>query len=147
MLCTACGSPLAYKGGENREDWGCWNFDGCGSRLERSYYGNVKVRDGWWFSAGYALPFRWNDEWYCAVGPSDDKTVFQKLHSPTIAFTILDVPYYMDDAWQEFLLSIPYYALPVNDDFNAQFDILKAKFIQHRTRPSPNRFANLLLDE
>jgi hypothetical protein len=145
VRCTLCSRDLAFPAGENQEDWWCSN-KAC-YQYNLRYYTNVKVREGWWFSPGYCLPFWCNGGWFCAYGPVDDKTMFQALYPPIISSSPLGTIFTIENARQEFLFAIPYYALPVNDDFNAQFDILKSKFEHHKTRPLPTRFSNLLLDD
>lgn len=124
MRCTIghCQATLQYKGGENLEDYGCSNRqDG---RAAYQYSGNVKVRDGWWFAAGYAMPFEYVDvrnrradrhyTWYALVGsPESGQTELQGLGVGV----------------QETLFSIPYVALPANSEFNREFDLLRDRMM------------------
>jgi hypothetical protein len=135
MKCPSCWSPLVYKGGENKEDHGCWNMN-CPARVEAAYYSNVKVRNGWWFSAGYTLPFKHNNSWYCVVGPCHIKcsTELKQIHT-FMQYGCLSWnrgnPIYGNrlECTQETVWTIPYMALPVCEpDFNRELDMLISKF-------------------
>lgn len=144
MKCPACFTPLYYKGGENKEDFGCHNIK-CKSR-DIYYYTNVKVRPNWYFLAGYNLPFEYIDtHWrrpdytyhlYSIVGPVGNKTQLQGLRLvdrcgiPSWNKDLQDysVPTYKE-CKQEILHEIDYYALPANSDFTEQFNALKHRMI------------------
>lgn len=116
MICTAhnCNSILRPFGNKNSEDYGCFNRR-CPANIEVNYTSRIIVRDNWWFSPNYHLPFRLNDKWYSALGPHNSqglKTIFHQL----AYIGLKDV------------LVIPYFALPVNEDFNPQFNILVSMF-------------------
>src|SRR5271169_2735853 len=134
MRCTigSCQSPLQYKGGENLEDYGCPNRS-C-RRFEIHYYGNVKVRQNWYYAAGYSMPFEYVDvhhrrpdhhyHWYALVGTPDGQTELQGLR---LADRV-GVPSWNErlqdysattyqECRQEPLFTIPYVALPTNADF------------------------------
>jgi hypothetical protein len=151
MYCTAdpCNSPLVYKGRENKEDYGCRN-PYCRSRSIQ-YHPNVKVRDGWYYAAGYNLPFHYSDpkrqqpdyhyEWYALVGPSNNETLLQGLKlvernsGRVYADRLSDPPFnpLWNERWeceQETLHSVPYYALPANGDFKSQFYIIRDRMMK-----------------
>lgn len=136
---------MLYKGGENKEDHGCRNMS-CPARVEAVYYGNVKVRDNWYFAAGYTLPFKFGGSWYCVVGPIrlwfsgarlktdfTEQTQLQEIHTFRKQMCISwnnGNPIFGDrlQCSQKDVWSIPYMALPVNSDFNREFDVLIGKF-------------------
>jgi hypothetical protein len=123
---------MLYKGGENKEDHGCRNMN-CPARIEAVYYGNVKVRNGWWFSPGYALPFKHNNSWYCVEADDWDMkngTYLKSITTYKRSSMIISTAVYglKNDSKQETVWSIPYFALPVNEDFNREFDVLVSKF-------------------
>lgn len=137
MKCTACDSPIRYKGGENKKDHGC-NSMTCPARVEAVYFGNVSVREGWWFAESYHLPFKCGAQWFAVVGPNSfyipsNTTTLQKINT-LYRYGILDWnrgnPIYGDrlECSQEAVWSIPYMALPVNEDFNREFTKLVNKF-------------------
>jgi hypothetical protein len=145
MRCLNCNSELKCTGGDSLEDFGCTNYDHCPERLECRYWINVKVRDNYWFSPEYAIPFKINNQWYAATGPFYDRydpdyaiTRFQKLSleqrykynfTRTINLGYGEIDYgSIDESYpvsvQQDIYDIPYMALPVNEDFNYQLDVL-----------------------
>ena len=150
MRCTACGSPLLHKGGENTKDHGCKNMS-CPARVEVDYYGNVSVRPEWWFAENYALPFKHNGCWFCVVGPTYPITrvIYPTFEirgastSPIPHLTSLQEITMVKRQWgffsgnviheyyesqQDTVYTIPYMALPVNHEFDIEFDVLVSKF-------------------
>jgi hypothetical protein len=128
MICTVCKNPLQYKGGENKEDFGCRNREGCPSRSEAHYYPNVKVRDGWYFAASYNLPFLWQGKWFCLVGPVQDYFDLKKqFKDRTLLQEITITNFLYPSSNQKTLVSIPYMALPTNGDFYREFLVLVEK--------------------
>ena len=140
MKCTACGSLMISTGGENKEDFGCSNCPDCPCWSEIHYHSHLGVRDNWWFCTQYHLPFKYNNQWYCVVGPkysyetksiyhtkwngAKEFSIFKKLVFPFSKMGPLNVILNKDID----LFSIPYMALPANDDFEREFNILKEKF-------------------
>ena len=115
MKCTACGAPMKYVEGENLEDFGCSNPNYCQIRIDRiNYFPHLGVRNNWWFATQYHLPFYYNNQWICVEGPKniDNKeyTVFGYIE-PCVR-----------------ILRLPYFALPANNDFEREFNILKKRF-------------------
>ncbi len=164
MRCTAdpCDAPLEPMGGENQEDYGCSaHFNPnpnlnprhfastCPASREIHYHTAVKVRQDWYYLAGYCLPFRWigapaspqahHYGWYALVGnPVSNRTVLQGLR--------LVERSYGDNHWneatqdysartvsecvQETLHEMPYVALPANGDFKPQFHLLRDRMME-----------------
>lgn len=128
MLCPNCNWELKYKGGENLEDFGCPNMD-CPAR-EIGFYLNVKVRDNWWFSPGYSIPFKVNDKWLFtanSVGMNGMETNSYWLDEDHI--TQYSWGLFANPKWKH-IVSIPYYALPVNQDFQPEFEKLKNRLLK-----------------
>jgi len=135
MQCTACGSTLCYKGGENKEDFGCPNGE-CPPKKLYYYTGNVKVRHDWYFSPAYHLPVQGTDgQWYAIVGPRltngnavllfdaipTEQSVLQRIGLREVQ-TIFGPSW--QEGYQEDIITCPYMALPVNEDFNREFKVL-----------------------
>lgn len=128
MRCPVCNDLIVRGNGENREDFHCKNMK-CSSRTEISYYPHVSVKEGWYFAAGYHLPFRSGDNWFCLVGPEKsfkndgfmERTVLQSI-------SCIPRNFYMMHQ-QTYITSTKYYALPVNEDFNREFDIIATKLM------------------
>lgn len=151
MNCTACGYDIAYKGGENTKDHGCWNMK-CPARVEACYYGNVSVKPDWWFAESYTLPFKNGRQWYSAVGPVYTNFYNKKMPNGQIKYLVkepitslqrIDTFYEHNilnwnggnPIWGDKLTckqtevwTVPYMALPVNEDFNREFNVLVNKF-------------------
>lgn len=136
MNCTACNSILRYKGGENTKDNGCFNPD-CPARNEAMYYGNVSVRPGWYFLESYHLPIKVDGVWYCIEGPAGaNRTVLKSIEVIEPILMYYDdlfgagVPIYngtRKECRQTYILDIPYMALPCNDDFSREVEVLKER--------------------
>jgi len=145
MKCTVCGAPMKYKGGENKEDFGCSDRKHCPCS-EIGYYPHMGVRENWWFATQYHLPFKFDDKWYAATGPRHEtiysngcwintrgiigygeRTIFQTISPYKYKWLTKPGITHMESK-QEYLFSIPYIALPVNDDFLGEFNKLKSKF-------------------
>jgi hypothetical protein len=135
MKCPVCGAPFRYLGGLNSKDFGCSNIEHCSSQREASYHPYVSIVPGWHFIERYCLPFRSGEKWYCLVGPEYNfnlnkkefgaKTLFQEitpLSNSALSFTFTAQP-----SEAKTLLTIPYMALPTNEDFFEQFTILVEK--------------------
>lgn len=127
MKCPTCKSPFEYKGGENKKDHGCNNMS-CPVRREAYYCGNVSVRPNWWFAESYHIPFKYNNIWFCVIRPlfidnniSNSSTCLYKIN-------LFDSPWAARGPKLENIWSIPYMALPVNEDFNKEFDKLINRF-------------------
>lgn len=131
MKCLACGWPIRYIGGENKEDYTCSNPDkrkNCPCWSEIGYYPFMYVRENWWFARQYLLPFKKDDKWYCIRGP---ELVFNKEFALTNKTFLQELQPTMkrnNRVWTfceaKTILEIPYRALPVNEDFTEQVDIL-----------------------
>ena len=147
MKCTGCNSPMKYSGGENKNDFSCSAPATCPCWNDIGYYPHVSVRENWWFSFSYNLPFKHNDSWYCVQGPiveeysyecnengdlidigyqQENLTVFSRLEQHNnYGFLSLGYP---KDTVSTPILTIPYMALPVNNDFTGEFN----KLINHK---------------
>jgi len=141
MRCPCCDWNLEYKGGENKEDFGCKNPQ-CPARTEASYFPHVGVRENWWFATMYHLPFKHGPQWYCLEGPvkawyiKDKRSLAEQLwpgstsryqpHAVTILKKI--IPTSHKTCVQEKVWEADYMALPVSQDFNREFDVLINKF-------------------
>lgn len=137
MKCTACNAPMIYKGGENKEDFGCKNIYCC-ARVEADYGSHLTIKENWYFCGGYHLPFKSGNKWFCVIGPKylcingvfSERTFLQEI----IVKNLYSL-YYMFNysanirSSQTTLLSIKYMALPANNDFEEQFKILIEKVI------------------
>jgi hypothetical protein len=134
MKCTACFWPLCYDGGENKNDYSCSNpnkLEHCPAWTEAHFYPWMSVRDNWWFAAAYALPFKWNNKWYCIRGPQissfggligyGNETTFLQELTPKMSRSY---NYVYETSSHNTILQIPYRALPVNDDFMGEFNKL-----------------------
>lgn len=156
MKCTACDSPIYYRDEENTKNRTCWNMN-CPARVKANYFCNVSVMPNWWFAENYHLPFKYENIWYCIVGPTDEipidpdhKLTIDELtkpeHEPRKGTTLqkidtFDVWRYIETpfpCWecnvecsQRNIWTIPYMALPVNDDFQKEFEALKWKFSRY----------------
>jgi hypothetical protein len=118
---------MKYKGGENKEDFGCSDPKNCPCWSEIGYLPHVGVRENWWFATQYHLPFKFNDDWIAASGITYGRTDFHKITS--YVYTWITQPNRKNmTSEQKYLFSMPYMALPVNDDFSAEFNKLKSKF-------------------
>lgn len=156
MKCPCCGSHFDCRG-ENREDYHCANGQ-CPSRKEAGYSPHVGVRNNWWFATKYHLPFKRGDQWFCVVGPKQEyyktdllslaeqlwprstqryephqTTVLQQITPRTWSYPItsLTLPagvLKFNTCDQHTLWTVDYMALPVNEDFNREFDALLQKF-------------------
>lgn len=123
MKCTVCYWPLRYIGGENKKDFTCSNPDKlryCPCWTEIHFYPWMSVVENWWFAEAYALPFKWNDKWYCIRGPAGGSTLLQEI-TPKMSRVY---NYVYETSAQKTILEIPYRALPTNDDFMGQFNYL-----------------------
>lgn len=163
MECTAdpCHSPLVYKGGENREDFGCRNPN-C-RRFEIHYSPNVKVRSNHYFLMGYNLPYTWIDRrttygWFALVGsPESGKTELQGLklversygghnwNEATQDYSAATV----SACVQEVLHTVDYVALPANQDFKRKFYELRDRLMnewlgEYRNLHCPPRRFNVI---
>lgn len=128
MKCPVCRHPIKYKGGENKKDFGCSNYY-CSSRTDAHYYTYLSINPDWYFAEAYHLPFKSQEKWFALVGPEYDwnwdtsdfkqKTILQEIIPITIGN--------YSTSSQKNLISIPYMALPTNDDFLDQFQILVEK--------------------
>lgn len=137
MRCTAdpCHSVLRHfeslqtDDGDVNQEYGCSRRDACHGAREINCATEVIVRDGWYFLAKYQLPFSWIDTqhqrpdffftWYALVGsPELDRTELWGL-----------VGRANDECEGHTLYSIPYVALPANDDLEAQFRILRDRMM------------------
>jgi hypothetical protein len=147
MRCPTCQAPIIRSEEENIKNFRCSNKADCPTIKEARYSLNVSVKEGWWFAESYHIPFKWNGYWFCAIGPDyhlidrgiadldvvGPFTMFQKIktsykngitnwnNGDPIYGQVLECS--QEDAWYT-----PYMALPVNQDFNREFDILLKKF-------------------
>lgn len=101
----------------DRRSFVCKDF--CPAHTELGYHTEVEVRDNWWFSPSYVIPVKVNNTWLLISGPSIDNCSTQLFSLSNKSYTI-HMPIEM--------LKIPYYALPVNEDFNTELDKLISRF-------------------
>jgi hypothetical protein len=140
MNCINCTSPIQYKGGENKKDFGCRN-QSCPSKIEANYSGFVYVRDNWWFLEKYGLPFKFDNCWWLLTGEANHKTILYKIikeeQSNINGYVLMYnnnirqwVPYYKNDEYEhKKVLTTRYHALPANSDFNHEFTKLIEKIM------------------
>lgn len=118
MNCNTCHSPfVARRTDEDGEHtYECSRGLFCPERLTAKHRSAIWMRDDWWFASGYSLSFRRNDNWFIAwgKGPHRPDTILLKLTTTPIRY--VDV------------FRIPYMALPVNNDFEREFNVLLSKF-------------------
>lgn len=124
MKCPVCRASMVYKGGENQKDFGCSNRMNCSSRSEAHYYPHLSVRPDWYFCEAYHLPFKSGNEWFCVIGPEYDYNISDGFKARTVLQKIVPSISSYNPCSQTTLLSIPYMALPANDDMLEQFNIL-----------------------
>jgi hypothetical protein len=128
IKCPECGWYFQRLIAEHCEDTHCRNPD-CYPRKVLKFSPHVRIRDGWWFAVNYSIPFRINDAWYC-VYSSD---VLQRRYNATILGEFFLTPHtnmfgwnLLPSRWEtKQVLSLPFYALPVNQDFEFEFDSLR----------------------
>lgn len=128
MNCPVCKSAIVKSPGENTKDFHCDNYY-CSSRSEAKYFAHLSIRPDWYFVEKYHLPFKSGADWFCVCGPEyswekfsiefSPKTILQRItiQNPSVFNSF-------SHCTQQTLLSIPYMALPANQDFNEQFNIL-----------------------
>jgi hypothetical protein len=162
MKCPGCGSPIKYSGGENKNDYSCSTPKTCPCWTDIGYYPHISVRENWWFNFAYNLPFKHKNSWYCVQGPvveeysyecnengdlidvgyqQENLTVFSKLERHYDYFlpddTIISTQ----------ILTIPYMALPVNDDFTGEFNkLINHKDFQKYLLTNNNSIKNSFID-
>lgn len=125
MKCPVCLAPMAYRGGENKKDFGCTNTEYCSSRSEIHYYPHLSVRPDWYFCEAYHLPFKSGNKWFALIGPEGDwDSKNRQFKEKTILQEIIPSNNVFLSCTQVNLISINYMALPANDDMYDQFKIL-----------------------
>lgn len=130
--CPSCNSPFEYAGGENKEDFCCSNSN-CPARVEAFYNPHLGIKNNWWFCSSYHLPFKEDNEWYCLIGGGIYRnTLLQQIiiYERLIYYHPLNIKIpaiQTKTCTQKYLLDIPYYALPSNEDFAWEFKKLKVK--------------------
>ena len=136
MICPVCGAPLANIGGYSK-DFGCSNIAHCSSAKEAYYSPYVSIMPGWHFIERYCLPFRVGEKWYCVVGPEynfitnkkefGSRTLFQEIILNANNNSAFSFSFASGVSETKTILTIPYMALPTNEDFFEQFTILVEK--------------------
>jgi hypothetical protein len=95
----------------------------------------------WHFIERYCLPFRAGEKWYCVVGPEFNfntkknefgaRTLFQEIIIPSPNTNQLSFTFTPVNSETKTLLTLPYMALPTNEDFFEQFTILVERAMGH----------------
>jgi hypothetical protein len=89
----------------------------CPSRKIIRYFQSVKIRDNWWFSPGYNINFFVGDTAYRVIGFPDGSADFYRFDDFRTKF----FPFH-------YILNIADAALPVNEDFDREFNKLRIRF-------------------
>jgi hypothetical protein len=119
MRCPSCNKPMSYR----HQAFQCLARL-CPSVIEAGYSAFIHIKHNWWFASGYRIPFKQGATWYVVEGGNHTR-------NPTLTMLLRREPeqYIRPIYWDNTeVFSIPYSALPVNDDFDYEFRVLIAKF-------------------
>ena len=141
MKCPVCLSSMISMGGENKKDYGCSNVARCSSFTEANYHPHISLQYQWYFIESYHLAFKSGNKWYCAIGPErewdangfKDRTFLKPLNVSTGLYNGFSLSLPTTSSSGSSLVSIPYFALPANEDFLEQFGILVEKLLGRLT--------------
>lgn len=127
MKCPACQSQFVRT---IANDHHCSN-DNCPVYTKLWHKPYVLVKPGWWFAGQYKLVYNRDDAWYNIQGPlsftgvEGYRSVLYRIDN--ISYTSLS-GYRKSYYGNVYMFDIPYMALPVNEDFDREFQVLLSKF-------------------